>query len=88
MPIIASETIHINALEDNTIKIQFLKDIHQNRCINLPTYTSDKTDKEKIHDVVRQLVGEKAISCDRETGTCCISEKYFDFVDKMKGLEK
>jgi len=88
VPIIASETLHIDALEDNTIQIQFLNDLNHKRCIKLSSYTSDPDEKGKIYDLVKQLVGEKAINCDRKTGTCCISEEYFNFVDKMNELKK
>lgn len=85
MPIIAEQTITIDVLEDNKIKILLRDKFKDNNCIHLASLSSNKDDMDKIRDVARQLVGEKAIECDKDT--CCISNNYFDFVKKLGGLK-
>lgn len=84
MPIIASQTVNINVKEDQTIQVLLLKQLRKSRCISLADLPIGDNDKEKLYNTVKQLVGEKVIACDGDT--CCTSDEYFDFVDKMKGL--
>lgn len=86
MPVIASQTIKVDVNEDRTIQVILLKELRKSRCIRLTDVPVDTDDKEKMYDVVRQLVGEKVITCDKDT--CCISENYFDFVKKVGELKQ
>lgn len=85
MPIIASQTIKIDVKEDKSITVLLLEEFKKNKCIHLPSLSSDQDEMDKIRDTVKQLVGEKAIECDKDT--CCISDNYFDFVEKLGGLK-
>lgn len=85
MPIIAEQTITINVLEDNKVKILLRDGFKDRNCIHLPSLGSNQDEIDKIRDVAKQLVGEKAIECDKDT--CCISNNYFDFVKKLGGLK-
>lgn len=84
MPVIASQTIKIDVKEDETIQVILLKQLRSRRCVRLADVPVGTDDKEQLYDVVRQLVGEKAIVCDKNT--CCVSDNYFDFVEKLGGL--
>lgn len=85
MPIIASQSFTINITEEEKIKILFRDNFKDSKCIHLPSLSSDQDDLDKIRNVAMQLVGEKAIECDKDT--CCISNKYFDFVEKLGGMK-
>lgn len=85
MPIIASQTIRIDVTEDNKVKILLKDRFELNKCIHLPSLSSDQNEINQIRDVVKQLVGEKAIECDKDT--CCISDNFFNFVKKLEGLK-
>jgi len=85
VPIIASQTINIDVKEDKSITILLTEEFRKNKCIHLPSLSSDQGEMDKIRDVVKQLVGEKAIECNKDT--CCISDNYFDFVSKLGGLK-
>lgn len=85
MPIIASETINIDIKEDKSITVLLLEKFKRNKCVHLPSIISDQNEMNKVRDIVAQLVGEKAIVCDKDT--CCVSENYFDFVEKLGGLK-
>jgi hypothetical protein len=84
VPVIASQTIHIDVKEDKSVTVLLLKEFKKNKCIHLPSLSSDQDEMDKIRDTVKQLVGEKVIECDKDT--CCISNTYFNFVDKIKKL--
>lgn len=85
MPILASQTIKIDVKDDKSIKVLLLEKFEKSNCVHLPSLSSDKDELEEVRDVVRQLVGEKVIECDKDT--CCISNNYFDFVEKLGGLK-
>ena len=85
MPIIASQTIRIDAKEDKSVIILLRDEFKENKCIHLPSLSSNQDEIDKIRDVVKQLVGEKAIECNKDT--CCISDNYFNFVEKLGGLK-
>ena len=85
MPIIASQTIRIDVKDDKSITVLLLEEFKENKCIHLPSLSSDQDEMDKIRDTVKQLVGEKVIECERDT--CCISDNYFDFVEKLGGLK-
>jgi len=85
VPIIASQLFTINVTEENKIKIFLIDKFKDSKCIHLPSLSSDQDDLDKIRSVAMQLVGEKAIECDKDT--CCISNKYFDFVEKLGGMK-
>lgn len=84
MPVIASETIKIDVKEDKSITVLLLERFKKSKCIHLPSLSLDQDEMDKVRDTVKQLVGEKVIECDKDT--CCISENYFDFVEKLGGL--
>ena len=85
MPIIASETFQINVMEEGSITVRLLEGLKLNKCINLSSLGFDKDEMDEVRDTVKQLVGEKAIECDKDT--CCISDNYFDFVERLGGLK-
>ena len=85
MPIIASQSFTINISEEEKIKILFQDNFKNSKCIHLPSLSSDPDDIDKIRNVAMQLVGEKAIECAKDT--CCISNNYFDFVEKLGGMK-
>lgn len=85
MPVIASQTIRIDVKEDKSIIVLLQEKFEKNKCIHLPSLSSDPDEMDKIRDTVKQLVGEKVIECDKDT--CCISDNYFDFVKKLGGLK-
>lgn len=84
MPIIASQIVKIDVNEDKSIKVLLLETFEKNKCIHLPSLSSNKDEMDQVRNIVKQLVGEKVIECDKDT--CCISENYFDFVGKIKKL--
>lgn len=85
MPIITSQTIRIDVKKDKSITVLLLKKFEENKCIHLPSLSSNKDEMDKIRNVVKQLVGEKVIECDKDT--CCISDNYFSFVKKLEELK-
>lgn len=86
MPVIASQTIKVDVKEDKTIQVILLEELEKSRCIRLTDVPINADNKEEMYDVVRQLVGEKVITCDKDT--CCVSENYFSFVQRMDGLKQ
>jgi len=84
VPVIASQTIRIDVKEDKSIIVLLQEKFEKNKCIHLPSLSSDPDEMDKIRNTVKQLVGEKVIECDKDT--CCISGNYFDFVKKLGGL--
>jgi len=85
LPVIASQSIQIDVKEDNSVIVLLENKFKKNKCLHLPSLSSDPDEMDKIRDVVKQLVGEKAIVCDKDT--CCISDNYFNFVKKLGGLK-
>lgn len=84
MPILASQTLKIDVKEDKSITVLLLEEFEKSKCVHLPSLSSDKDELDKVRDVVKQLVGEKIITCDEDT--CCISDNYFNFVKKLEGM--
>jgi len=85
LPVIASETIKIDVMKDKSIIVLLQKEFQKSKCIHLPSLSSNQDEMDKVRDVVKQLVGEKAIVCDKDT--CCVSDNYFDFVERLGGLK-
>ena len=85
MPIIASETIQINVNEDKSITVRLMEEFNKSKCVHLPSLNLDQSEMDEVRDTVKQLVGEKAIKCDKDT--CCISGNYFDFVERLGGFK-
>jgi len=83
--IIASQTFTINITEEDKIKILLQDNFNNSKCIHLPSLSSGQDDLDKIRNVAMQLVGEKAIECNKDT--CCISDNYFNFVEKLGGMK-
>lgn len=81
MPVIASQTIKVDVKEDKTIQVILLKELKKSRCISLADMPVNVNNKQELYNIVKQLVGEKVITCDKDT--CCISDNYFGFVKKM-----
>lgn len=85
MPIIASQTIRIDIKKDKSVIILLEEEFKKNKCVHLPSLSSDQDEMDKIRDTVKMLVGEKVIECDKNT--CCISDNYFNFVEKIGKLK-
>ena len=85
MPILASQTVRIDVKEDKSITVILLEKFKKSKCVHIPSLSLNQDEMEKVRDTVKLLVGEKAIVCDKDT--CCISNNYFDFVKKMRGLK-
>lgn len=85
MPVIASQTIQIDVKDDKSVIVLLKRKFKKNKCIHLLSLSSNQDEMDKIRDTVKQLVGEKAIVCDKDV--CCISDGYFNFVEKLKGVK-
>ena len=85
MPIIASQTVRIDVKEDKSIKVLLLEKFEKSKCVHIPSLSSDENEMDEVRDIVKQLVGEKVIECDKDT--CCISDNYFNFVKKLGGMK-
>lgn len=85
MPILASQIVGIDVKEDKSITVLLLERFKKNKCIHLPSLGLNQNEMSKLRDTVKQLVGEKAIECDNTT--CCISDNYFNFVEKIRKLK-
>jgi len=85
VPVIASQTIKIDVNEDKSIKILLLEKFKKNKCVHLPSLDLNQDEMSEVRDTVKLLVGEKVIECDKDT--CCISDNYFNLVEKLEGLK-